>query len=288
MMGADALGRGLFPQAQDPMLQKAQITQSIVNKYRGQDFNDPSVLSRMASEFSEAGQPELAMQLGEEARKRVPKASESPFAKINPKDYTQESLQKFAKTGDVSNLVPIDTKDKKTSLLNEIKFYTDNPDQATFELQKLAEIIAADPTNTEALDRYQRISTAASTGAQERAVRKEKEQLVTAKDRALLAKYQKDLQDAQKFGPAERWQAEKQAALNLLKNYNIDISKPLAGQVPTTILYSPIGAEITNAYERALRPNVSSSLNLNASSSPSPVSPSTAVEIDFNSLPKGR
>jgi hypothetical protein len=80
MMGAEGLGRGLFPQAQDPMLQKAQITQSIVNKYRGQDFNDPSVLSKMASEFSEAGQPELAMQLGEKARSLIPKVSRTVVA----------------------------------------------------------------------------------------------------------------------------------------------------------------------------------------------------------------
>jgi hypothetical protein len=80
MMGAEGLGRGLFPQAQDPMLQKAQITQSIVNKYRGQDFNDPSVLSKMASEFSEAGQPELAMQLGEKARSLIPRVSRTVVA----------------------------------------------------------------------------------------------------------------------------------------------------------------------------------------------------------------
>jgi hypothetical protein len=98
MMGAEGLGRGLFPQAQDPMLQKAQITQSIVNKYRGQDFNDPSVLSKMASEFSEAGQPELAMQLGDMARKLLPQ-KEKIFSDINPKDFTPESLKAFIDGG---------------------------------------------------------------------------------------------------------------------------------------------------------------------------------------------
>jgi len=107
MMGADALGRGLFPQAQDPALQKAQITQSIVNKYRGQDFNDPSVLSKMASEFSEAGQPELAMELGDRARKLKPRA-ESPYAKIDPSKYTPESLSVFDRTGNMSDLDPIE------------------------------------------------------------------------------------------------------------------------------------------------------------------------------------
>ena len=75
MMGAEALGRGLFPQAQDPALQRAQVTQSIVQKYRGQDFNSPSVLSQMASEFSQAGIPEVAMELSDRATKLTPKES---------------------------------------------------------------------------------------------------------------------------------------------------------------------------------------------------------------------
>jgi hypothetical protein len=98
MMGAEALGRGLFPQAQDPALQRAQVTQSIVQKYRGQDINSPSVLSQMASEFSQAGLPELAMELGDRVRQITPKA-ESIFAKIDPKDYTPESFQAFAESG---------------------------------------------------------------------------------------------------------------------------------------------------------------------------------------------
>jgi hypothetical protein len=105
---------GLFPGAgQDPTLQRATITQSIIEKYKGQDFNDPSVLSKMASEFSEAGIPDVAMELGEEARKRTPKASESPFAKINPKDYTQESIRNFAQSGDVADLVSAEKPEKE-------------------------------------------------------------------------------------------------------------------------------------------------------------------------------
>ncbi len=80
MMGAEALGRGLFPQAQDPALQRAQVTQSIVQKYRGQDFNSPSVLSQMASEFSQAGLPELAMELGDKAKQLTSKASRTVVA----------------------------------------------------------------------------------------------------------------------------------------------------------------------------------------------------------------
>jgi len=67
MMGTDVLGRGLFPRAQDPMLQRATTTQGIIQQFQGQDFNDPAVLTRMAQAFSQAGIPDVAMQLGERA-----------------------------------------------------------------------------------------------------------------------------------------------------------------------------------------------------------------------------
>jgi hypothetical protein len=103
--GINALAQGLFPEAQDPALRRATTTQAIVDKYKGQNINDPMVLTNMATEFSNAGFPELALQLGEEANKRKPKAAESPFAKINPKDYTPESVRQFAQTGDYEDLV---------------------------------------------------------------------------------------------------------------------------------------------------------------------------------------
>jgi hypothetical protein len=73
MMGTDVLGRGLFPRAQDPMLQRATTTQGIVQQFQGQDFNDPAVLTRMAQAFSQAGIPDVAMQLGERAIALTPK-----------------------------------------------------------------------------------------------------------------------------------------------------------------------------------------------------------------------
>ena len=113
--GIGALAQGLFPDAgQDPMLQRATTTQSIIEKYKGQDFNNPLVLTRMASEFSEAGQPDIAMQLGEEARKRVPKEGASPFAKLDPSKYTPESIRAFQAQGgsDFSLLREAESKDK--------------------------------------------------------------------------------------------------------------------------------------------------------------------------------
>jgi hypothetical protein len=106
--GINALAQGLFPEAQDPALRRATTTQSIVDKYKGQNINDPMVLTNMATEFSNAGFPELALQLGEEANKRKPKSAESPFAKINPKDYTPESVRQFAQTGNYEDLVSVE------------------------------------------------------------------------------------------------------------------------------------------------------------------------------------
>ena len=80
MMGTDVLGRGLFPRAQDPMLQRATTTQGIIQQFQGQDFNDPAVLTRMAQAFSQAGIPDVAMQLGERARSLTTKASRTVVA----------------------------------------------------------------------------------------------------------------------------------------------------------------------------------------------------------------
>lgn len=40
----------------------------------------------------------------------IQKGGESAFAKINPKEYTQESVRKFAQTGDYASLVPTEDK----------------------------------------------------------------------------------------------------------------------------------------------------------------------------------
>jgi hypothetical protein len=127
MMGAEGLGSGLFPQAQDPMLQKAQITQSIVNKYRGQDFNDPSVLSKMASEFSEAGQPELAMQLGEKIRSILPKTKEMTVPdKLKQKIFEIQQISPLERTAEQTKeltaaMSALGREDKSTSIEEQAK-----------------------------------------------------------------------------------------------------------------------------------------------------------------------
>jgi len=99
--GVESLA-GLFPGAkQDPMLQKATTTQSIVEKYRGQDFNDPFVLTKMASEFSEAGIPDLAIQLGDKARSMLPKTKELTVSdKLKQKIFEIEQISPIDRTAE--------------------------------------------------------------------------------------------------------------------------------------------------------------------------------------------
>jgi len=81
----------------------------------------------------------------------------------------------------------------------------------------------------------------------------ERTAIETEKDRVLIARYRQELDDTRKLKPADRYDAEIDAARDLLKNYKIDITKPLEGQVSAQVLYGPIAGELTNAYERALR-----------------------------------
>ena len=92
-IASQSIMQGLFPRAQDPMLQRAATTQSIIQKYQGQDFNDPAVLNKMAQEFSASGQPEIAMQLGDRARALVPKASQRIIKQVGGRlvDVTEET-----------------------------------------------------------------------------------------------------------------------------------------------------------------------------------------------------
>lgn len=92
-IASQSIMQGLFPRAQDPMLQRATTTQSIIQKYQGQDFNDPAVLNKMAQEFSASGQPEIAMQLGDRARALVPKASQRIIKQVGGRlvDVTEET-----------------------------------------------------------------------------------------------------------------------------------------------------------------------------------------------------
>jgi hypothetical protein len=200
------------------------------------DPNNPSkYYQEVGNQLRQAGFGDLAPLAFQEARKFTIEDAELGIKQARAGREAREATQK------------------------NVDYYKKNPEQAEFRIAQLAETLSTDPTNATALQEYNQITRAASEGSIEATQKAQKEELGTDIDKARLAKYRKDLEDAQKFGPAERWQAEKSAALTLLKNYNIDPTKPLNKQeppLPASLLYGPVGGEITKAYERAVRPDV--------------------------------
>jgi hypothetical protein len=124
--GINALAQGLFPEAQDPALRRATTTQAIVDKYKGQNINDPDVLSNMAVDFSNAGLPDIALQVGEAASKRV-KAPEDPkkqaesilltIGQIPPEERTVAQNAMFASA---QNLIAKGKEGGKSSLAERL------------------------------------------------------------------------------------------------------------------------------------------------------------------------
>lgn len=110
-----------------------------------------------------------------------------------------------------------------------IEFYTKNPDQASIELQRLSKVLEENPNDTEALRRYEEITAAGTTGAMQRAGKEEKADVELKKDKALIVKYKQDINDASKLGTADKWNAEREAAIALFKANGIDPTKPLKG-----------------------------------------------------------
>lgn len=138
--GGRTLMSGLFPEAQDPALRQAQAVQLVQQKYQGQNLGDPSVLKSIASDLFTAGAPEAGLRILKTVEELTPKDKlitgkagdiiyrQTPtgeltevaavpdkestlFGKIDPKDYTPESIKIFSQTGDYGSLVPI----KKTT-----------------------------------------------------------------------------------------------------------------------------------------------------------------------------
>jgi hypothetical protein len=222
---------------QDPEMERASLTQTIYNDTLSNvsDITSPDFYTTLSKNLASAGLLPEAAYSAQEARK-----------------YRLEELDlniKQARAG----------REGREAAQKNVDYYKKNPEQAEFRIAQLAETLSADPTNATALQEYNQITRAASEGSIEATQKAQKEELGTDIDKARLAKYRKDLEDAQKFGPAERWQAEKSAALTLLRNYNIDPTKPLNKQeppLPASLLYGPVGGEITKAYERAVRPDV--------------------------------
>lgn len=103
--GALGLGAGLMgiePTAVVEARKRQELMQGI-------DMSTSAGLKEKANQFAQAGDQEMAMKLIMLANKReaeLAKANSesSPFAKINPKDYTPESLRKYMQSKNPSDL----------------------------------------------------------------------------------------------------------------------------------------------------------------------------------------
>ena len=114
--GTQSLVSGLFPEAADPAMRQAQAVQLVQQKYQGQNLSDPSVLKSIASDLFNAGAPDAGLRILKTAQDIAPK-QESIFGKIDPKDYTPESVAAFSRTRDYSSLV---AKDKPNAKYREL------------------------------------------------------------------------------------------------------------------------------------------------------------------------
>lgn len=215
----------------DPALERASSAQNIYNEVlqTNPDVTSAGFYQELSRKLAAAGLTQEAAYSMKEARN------------IQMQNLELGSKQAKAET------------DAIEAARKNVDYYKKNPEQAEFRIAQLAQTLATDPTNAAALQEYTQITRAASEGSIEATQKAEKETVGLAKDRAQLAKYQKDLADAQKFGPAQRWDAETDAARKLLQTYNIDITKPLEGQVKGSTAYGPMAGEISQAFERAVR-----------------------------------
>jgi hypothetical protein len=267
-IGASAMRQGLFPEQADPALMKATAIQGVLSKYADQDTNSAEVLKKISADLRTID-PDASLRALEIANKlkteggKIP-LSASDLEKIAPEDRPR-AIQAYQTTGKLPpDISFVDKPEKFRDILKNIK---DNPEQAQFLLQELSQKIEANPQDAEALQQYEQVARAASEGSIAKFAAEQKDKLSRELDITRLAKYRQDLSDTERLTPTKRWDAEIDAARSLLSNYNIDNSKPLAGQVPTSVLYSPIASELTNAYERSLRKKT------NEGGKPTPVAP---------------
>lgn len=105
--GSSALGLGAGMMGIEPTaVVEARKRQELM---QGIDMSTSAGLKEKANQFAQAGDQEMAMKLIMLANKReaeLAKANSesSPFAKINPKDYTPESLRKYMQSKNPSDL----------------------------------------------------------------------------------------------------------------------------------------------------------------------------------------
>lgn len=128
-----------------------------------------------------------------------------------------------------------------------IEFYKKNPEQAATRLAELAARIEINPQDTAAVSEYTTIAQAASSGAMAETAQQEKEALSAESIRTTIAKNKRELaQLGDKFEAGDRWNAERQAAIDLFAANNLDPKKPLKGA-------ALVNTELVRAQSVALR-----------------------------------
>jgi hypothetical protein len=179
--------------------------------------------------------------------------STSDLEKIAPEDRPR-AIQAYQTTGKLPpDIKFIGAVDKPKEQRDAIDFIRKNPEQSTFVLQDLAKRIEANPQDAAAIKEYEQVARAASEGSIEKFEKANKEELGSEIDKLRLLDYKNRLNESATLTSAARYNNEIDAARDLLKVYEIDVTKPLEGQVKAKILYGPLASELTNAYERALR-----------------------------------
>lgn len=244
---------GVFA-GEDPVLKRASDIKNVYNQV-AQKFPDQT-----SPEFYRALADAIPPQYADAkiiAAEKAQAAEDAAFKRIAERDKASQAAAK--------------------SEQEMIKFFTENPDQASTELQRLAKIIEANPNDTAALARYEKIATAGTTGAITRADKEEKDKIGIEKDKAMTAKYKKDLEDAQKFSAEDRVNMETQAARDLLKSYNIDITKPVSGQI-TAREFVTVGPALEDARQKALRKITTEKSTPLSSAASAPVAGDPAVK----------
>ena len=80
----------------------------MLQNYQGQNLGDPTVLQKVASDLFAAGAPDAGIKTLATIKALAPEKDAGPFGKVNPSDYTTESISAFQRAGgkDYSLLVP--------------------------------------------------------------------------------------------------------------------------------------------------------------------------------------
>jgi hypothetical protein len=264
--------------APDPTLQTTSKIKTIQAKVVQSGEKDPTKLATMFADEL-AKDPDLSS-LALQVRASIPKTggkislSVADLERIDPAQRAQV-IANYQATGQLPS--DISLVGKPEDVKKDITFYKANPEQATFRLQEIVTLLEADPNNKTLLKEYEQITAAASEGARENYNKEQKRVLDERLDNVRLATYRRNLEESNSLSPAARWNAEIDAARDLLKGYNINPNQPLQSQkIPASILYGPAGSSLVQASQLALRKKTTEGGKAPAANKPAEQSANTA------------